>query len=103
HGEERREATRLEPSATHASGGISAALVLRDALAARGLLRMRTERGCARDHSTVIFADAVSWKPLSPVHSKSIVPLAVATVKKLRNGLAAIAGCRSALKISSPL
>ena len=33
HGEERREATRLEPWATGASGATRAALVLRDALA----------------------------------------------------------------------
>jgi hypothetical protein len=33
----------------------------------------------------------------------AIVPLSVATVEKVRNGFAAMAGCRSARKISSPL
>src|ERR1700724_3740646 len=38
-------AARLEPWAKHASGTTSAALILRDALAKRVLLRMRTEQG----------------------------------------------------------
>src|SRR5262249_37717470 len=54
-------------------------------------------------HSTEIAAEAVSEKPLSPSHSKSNFPLSVAIVKKVTNGLAAIAGNRSARKISSPL
>src|SRR5277367_620149 len=56
-----------------------------------------------RFHSTVMLADAVSEKPLSPIHSKSNFPLLLATVKKEMNGLAAVAGNRSARKISSPL
>ena len=32
-----------------------------------------------------------------------MVPLSVATVEKAKNGLAAIAGCSSARKISAPL
>ncbi len=54
-------------------------------------------------HSTVMAAEAVSAKPLSPIHSKSNLPLSVATVKKVMNGFAAIAGNRSARKISTPL
>src|SRR5215211_966923 len=57
----------------------------------------------APDHSTVIVADSVTEKPLSPVHVNSSLPLSVATVWKVMNGLAAIAACSSALKISSPL
>src|SRR5262249_60286364 len=56
-----------------------------------------------RPHSTVMLTDSVAVKPLSPVHSKLSVPLSVATVKKVRNGLAAIAGNSSARKISCPL
>ena len=56
-----------------------------------------------RFHSTVMEADAVSENPWSPIHSNSNFPLSVATVKKLMNGLAAIAGNRSARKISTPL
>src|SRR5438105_3262697 len=44
HGEERGEAARLEPLAKHVDVATSAALVLRDALAARALLRMRAGR-----------------------------------------------------------
>ena len=54
-------------------------------------------------HSTVMGADSAAEKPLSPVHSNSIVPLSVATVKNVMNGLAAIAGEKSARNISSPL
>src|SRR5712675_2132506 len=54
-------------------------------------------------HSTVMGADSVAAKPSSPVHRNSIVPVAVATVKNVRNGLAAIAGEKSARNISSPL
>ena len=54
-------------------------------------------------HSTVIVAVSVCEKPLSPVHLNTIVPLAVATVENEMNGLAAIAGKRSARNISSPL
>src|SRR5215472_4523802 len=68
-----------------------------------GTLRFAHPTGPCLFHSTVIFAEPVSWKPLSPVHSNSIVPLSVATVWKLTNGLAAIAGNRSVRKISSPL
>src|SRR5262249_9143863 len=56
-----------------------------------------------RVHSTAIEADAVSVKPLSPIHSNSNLPLSLATVKKEMNGLAAIAGKKSARKISAPL
>src|SRR5262249_61867798 len=56
-----------------------------------------------RPHSTVILTDSVAVKPLSPVHSKLSVPLSVATVEKVRNGLAAMAGNSSARKISCPL
>jgi len=59
-------------------------------------------RGCG-SHSTRIEAEAVSAKPLSPIHSKSNLPLSVATVKNVMNGFAAIAGNRSAWKISTPL
>ena len=51
----------------------------------------------------MIEAEAVSEKPLSPIHSNSNLPLSVAVVKKVMNGLAAIAGNRSARKISVPL
>src|SRR5262249_20390952 len=61
------------------------------------------EKSRRRDHSTVILTDSTALKPLSPVHSKFSVPLSVATVKKVRNGLAEIAGNSSARKISSPL
>src|SRR6202035_2366703 len=54
-------------------------------------------------HSTEMAAEAVSVKPLSPVHSKSNLPLSVATVKNEMKGFAAIAGNRSARKISTPL
>ena len=37
-------------------------------------------------------AEAVAAKPLSPTHSKSNLPLSVATVKNVMNGFAAIAG-----------
>src|ERR1700687_2377567 len=56
-----------------------------------------------KSHSTVMEAEAVSAKPLSPIHSKSNFPLSAATVKKVMNGFAAIAGNRSARKISTPL
>src|SRR5436309_2508477 len=45
----------------------------------------------ARIHSTVIFAEASWVKPLSPVHWNAKVPLSVATVWKVMNGLAAMA------------
>jgi hypothetical protein len=54
------------------------------------------------DHSMVMSARSLAAKPLSPVHSKAIEPLSVATVKNEMNGLAAIAGDSSARKISSP-
>src|SRR5262249_60696078 len=54
-------------------------------------------------HSAVMSTDSVALKPLSPVHSKLSVPLSVAMVEKVRNGLAAIAGNSSARKISCPL
>jgi ferredoxin--NADP+ reductase len=59
--------------------------------------------GGGKSHSTDIEADAFSAKPLSPIHSNSNLPLAVAVVKKLMNGLAEIAGNRSTRKISAPL
>jgi hypothetical protein len=43
------------------------------------------------DHSTVILICSVAEKPLSPVHFSSMVPLSVATVWKVMNGLAAMA------------
>src|SRR5262249_41305186 len=49
-----------------------------------------TERPSA--HSTMILACSVAEKPLSPVHWNSNVPLSVATVEKVMNGLAAMAG-----------
>src|SRR5262249_14673988 len=64
--------------------------------------RHQHERHAPR-HSTVMSTDSVATKPLSPVHSKASVPLAVARVKKEMNGLAPIAGNSSARKISSPL
>ena len=57
---------------------------------------------CCNLHSTEMLAEAFSEKPLSPIHSKSNFPLLVATVKKEMNGLAAVAGKKSARKISSP-
>src|SRR5262245_497750 len=54
-------------------------------------------------HATVILADSVRENPLSPVHLNSSVPLAVATVLNVMSGLAAMAGWKSARKISSPL
>src|SRR5712692_3037736 len=53
--------------------------------------------------STVIGADSVTEKPLSPVQWNVRVPLSVATVEKAMNGFAAIAGWSSALKTSVPL
>src|SRR5436190_19494928 len=70
----------------------------RDHVAARGM-----RRWWQPVHSTVMVATAVSEKPLSPVHLNSSVPLSVATVKKVTNGLAAMAGERSARKTSTPL
>ena len=48
-------------------------------------------------------ADAAAEKPLSPIHSKSNLPLSVAIVENVMNGFAAVAGNRSARKISVPL
>ena len=45
----------------------------------------------ARSHSTVILAEASCEKPLSPVHWNANVPLSVATVWNVMNGLAAMA------------
>src|SRR5205085_6873539 len=59
--------------------------------------------GARKIHSTDMDAEAVSEKPLSPIHSNSNLPLSVADVKKLRKGLADMAGKRSARKISLPL
>src|SRR5437762_6067686 len=59
--------------------------------------------GAGTSHSTDIEADAVSENPWSPTHSNSNLPLSVAVVKKVMKGLAAIAGNRSARKISLPL
>ena len=43
-------------------------------------------------YSTVMAADSVALKPLSPVQWKARVPLSVATVENAMNGFAAIAG-----------
>src|SRR5262249_11173633 len=59
--------------------------------------------GRCRPHSTVMAAEAVASKPLSPVQAKLSVPLSVAAVEKVKNGLAGIAGEGSGRKISSPL
>ena len=59
--------------------------------------------GMTSDHSTTIFASSVTSKPLSPIHRNASVPLSVATVWKVMNGLAAIAGNSCVAKISSPL
>src|SRR6202158_1095863 len=83
-----------------------AALAWCDFVGANGRGRNQQRRdndGASRSHSTVIEAEAVSEKPLSPMHSKSNLPLSVATVKKVMKGFAAIAGNRSARKISIPL
>src|SRR5579871_4062075 len=47
---------------------------------------------CLTPHSTVMLAEAVSEKPLSPIHSKSNFPLLLAMVKKEMKGLAAVPG-----------
>src|SRR5260221_9741582 len=65
--------------------------------------QQRRGYGAGQPHSTVIEAEAVSEKPLSPIHSNSNLPLSVAVVKKLMNGLAGIPGKRPARKISAPL
>ena len=62
--------------------------------------QQRNGYGASKSHSTVIEADAVSENRWSPIHSNSNLPLSVAVVKKVMNGLAAIAGNRSARKIS---
>src|SRR5258708_55854 len=54
-------------------------------------------------YSTTIFASSVTSKPLSPIHWNTSVPLSVATVWKVMNGLAATAGNSCVAKISSPL
>ena len=56
-----------------------------------------------RSHTTLMVALCVAEKPLSPVQRNSSVPLSVARVLKVMSGFAAIAGCRSARKISTPL
>src|SRR5437879_3454880 len=78
-------------------------VVTRLALRKRNVRRRRGAQGGKHEnssgrprHSTVILTDSVAVKPLSPVHSKLRVPLSLATVKKVRNGLAAIAGNSSA-------
>ena len=89
--------------------------VIRTPLVAGDLARLGAERNrkdhrrSARPspqragHSTVMAAFSLAAKPLSPRHSKAIVPLSVATVKNEMKGLAAIAGDSSARKTSSPL
>ena len=83
-----------------------AALACRDFVGAdeRGRdQQRRQDDGAGCSHSTPMAAEAVSLKPLSPIHSKSNLPLSVATVKNVMKGFAAIAGNRSARKISVPL
>src|ERR1700676_4678393 len=63
----------------------------------------RNDYRAGQFHSTEMLAEAISANPLSPIHSKSNFPLSVATVKNETNGFAAIAGNRSARKISAPL
>ena len=53
-------------------------------------------------HVTAIDTLSVCAKPPSPSHVKVSVPVTVATVKKAMNGLAEIAGYRSAAKTSTP-
>jgi hypothetical protein len=71
HGEERRAAARLEPWVAKTSGVTSAALALRDALAARGLLRVRSgrealpRRGAKKPTTT---NEKVRVHPPSPSH-----------------------------------
>ena len=82
------------------------ALCLRDFSGASRAARDQercNDNGINNLHSTVIEADAVAAKPLSPIHSNSNFPLSLATVKKVMNGLAELAGNRSARKISLPL
>jgi hypothetical protein len=50
-----------------------------------------------------MLAVSVAEKPLSPVHVNVSVPLSVATVENAMNGFAAMAGCSSARKTSTPL
>ena len=82
-----------------------AALGLRDLRGDNDARRQQRSHGyeAGKSHSTVMEADAISEKPLSPIHSNSNLPLSVAVVKKVMNGLAAIAGNSSARKISAPL
>lgn len=56
-----------------------------------------------RAQATVMAADAVAVKPLSPLQLNTRVPLSVATVENESYGFAAIAGWNSARKISAPL
>src|SRR4029450_13855533 len=81
------------------------ALLLRDFGGGSGRRRQHAgdRYGARKPHSTVMEAEAVSEKPLSPTHSNSNLPLSVTDVKKLKKGLAAMAGNRSARKISAPL
>src|SRR5450631_366803 len=86
--------------------GAGTARVLRDIIGVqriRGEQQRRGQDGAKPSHSTVIAALAVALKPLSPIHSKSKVPLSATIVKNEMNGFAATAGNRSARKISAPL
>src|SRR5260370_13043900 len=80
------------------------ALALRDIRGANSAGRQQGSKGYdpGKSHSTVIEAEAVSEKPLSPIHSNSNFPLSVAVVKTGMKGLATVAGKRSARKISGP-
>src|SRR5262249_48714439 len=64
---------------------------------------MRVHAGGAKSHATVMVAVSVRVSPSSPVQLSLSSPLSVATVWKVRNGLAAIAGNRSARNTSTPL
>src|SRR6266851_9940155 len=83
----------------HGAGVAAHELIAGFALGERDLAgdRGRAEKGAGDDdrcrlHSTVMAAEAVASKPLSPVQAKLSVPLSVATVEKVKNGLAEIAG-----------
>ena len=60
-------------------------------------------KGSEVRHSTAIFASSVTENPLSPSQVNASVPLSVAVVKNVTNGLAAMAGKNTVEKISSPL
>src|SRR6185369_7557395 len=64
-----------------------------------GEQRSEAEAGREPRHVTAMATRCSATKPSSPVQRKPIVPLSVATAKNETNGLAAIAGEKSMLKI----